>query len=107
MRAGPGYRPFALAAEGRAIPVQVLGRTTMLERLEARRHYPDQDEVDRVRVGFRIPAVAGLGFTTLTLVEPQPLPSAGGAVVRISETRLSSALLFMAQKWVTTASVMR
>ena len=82
VRAGPGYRPFALAAEGRAIPVQVLGRTTMLERLEARRHYPDQDEVDRVRVGFRIPAVAGLGFTTLTLVEPQPLPSAGGAVVR-------------------------
>ncbi len=82
VRHGAGYRPFSLAADGRAIPVQVLGRAPTLERLDARRHYPDQDEVDRVRVGFRIPAVPGLGFATLTLTEPQPLPSADGAAAR-------------------------
>ncbi len=82
VRIGPGYRPFALTAGNRAIPVQLLGRTTALERLEAARHYPDQDEVDRVRVAFRLPAIPGLGLTALSLTAPQPLPSAEGALVR-------------------------
>jgi hypothetical protein len=82
VRTGAGYRPFALAAGDHVIPVQVLGRAAALERLEAGRHYPDQDEVDQVRVGFRIPAVPGLGFATLALADPRPLPSTDGAAVR-------------------------
>src|SRR5439155_3759608 len=76
------HRPFALVGAGRTIPVQVLGRALGLERLEAARHYPDQDEVERVRVAFRMPAVPGLGLATLSLGDPQPLPSGDGVGVR-------------------------
>jgi len=65
-RDGPGYRPFALhGADGRAIPVQVLARRVTQERGDALRHYPDQDDVDQVRVAFRAPAVPGLGLVAL------------------------------------------
>lgn len=65
-RDGAGFRPFALhTADGRALPVQVLDRRIAIERLEAARHYPDQDEVDVVRVAFRAPSVSGLGLATL------------------------------------------
>ena len=70
-RSGAGYRPFALAgADGRAIPVQVLDRQVSTERLDAARHYPDQDEVDRVRVAFRAPAIPGLGTRLFTARAP-------------------------------------
>jgi alpha-mannosidase len=89
-REGRGYEPFVLVAPGEAgrsrrIPVQVVGHAPGLERLEAARHYPDQDEVERVRVAFEIGAVAGLGLTTLSLAPrlPDERPEAeGGAVVR-------------------------
>ena len=75
-RTGEGYRPFSLVgAEGRAIPVQVLDRVLTTERLDAVRHYPDQDEVDLVRVAFRAPAIPGLGtrlFTAGTPMGPDP-----------------------------------
>src|SRR5207302_222919 len=55
-RMGEGYRPLMLAtADGRAIPVQVLDRRIAGERLDALRHYPDQDEVDQVRIAWRAP----------------------------------------------------
>src|SRR5260370_29827600 len=61
-RTGEGYRPFSLVgAEGRAIPVQVLDRALTTERLDAVRHYPDQDEPDLVRGAFRAPARPGWG----------------------------------------------
>ena len=41
---------------------QVLGRAAGHERLDARRHYPDQDEVEITRVAALFPPVAGLGF---------------------------------------------
>jgi len=70
-RVGPGYRAFALAGlDGRPIPVQVLDRRQALERRDATRHYPDQDEVDGVRVAFRAPPVPGLGCAALTVVGP-------------------------------------
>ena len=73
-RHGPGYRPFALRGrDGKAIPVQVLAQRTTQERIEAARHYPDQDEVDQVRVAFRAPAVPGLGLAALTAGSPAPL----------------------------------
>jgi len=50
--------------------VQVLDRRQGLERRDALRHYPDQDEVDAVRVAFRAPPVPGLGCAALTMVGP-------------------------------------
>jgi alpha-mannosidase len=75
-RQGPGYRPFALYGpprDGKAIPVQVLAQRTTHERIDAMRHYPDQDEVDQVRVAFRAPAVPALGLAALTAGAPAPL----------------------------------
>jgi alpha-mannosidase len=82
-RTGPGYEPFALrTAEGRLLPVQPLARRTIDERLEAARHYPDQDEVDQIRVAFRAAATPGLGLATLTLGPAVPLPRGEAAQVR-------------------------
>ena len=64
-RRGSGARPFALVkSDGRAIPVQVVGRAEGLRRLDADRHYPDLDEVDVVRVAF-VADVPPLGFAAL------------------------------------------
>ena len=49
------------------------------ERLDAPRHYPDQDEVELVRVAFRTPALSGLGLAVLEPVD-RPRPSMEGAV---------------------------
>jgi len=82
-RVGPGYRPFALRGrDGRAIPVQVLAQRVTQERIDAVRHYPDQDEVDQVRIAFRAPAVPGLGLTALTAGPPAPFPRGEDARVR-------------------------
>jgi mannosylglycerate hydrolase len=73
-RHGPGYRSFALyGSDGRALPVQVLAQRVTQERSDATRHYPDQDEVDHVRIAFRAPAVPGLGVTALKAGAPAPL----------------------------------
>jgi alpha-mannosidase len=73
-RQGPGYRPVALyGADGRPIPVQVLAHRVTQERSDAARHYPDQDEVDQVRVAFRAPATPGLGLTALKAGPSAPL----------------------------------
>jgi len=75
-REGPGYRPFALAtSDGRTVPVQVLDRRIGTERLDAASHYPDQDEVDEVRIAFRAPSVPGLGLASAGLTAA----AAGGA----------------------------
>lgn len=80
-RTGAGYRPFALVGpEGRAIAVQVLDRAVTTERLDAERHYPDQDEVDLVRVAFRAPAIPGLGTRLFTTGAPTG-PDGGDAAV--------------------------
>lgn len=73
-RLGSGYRPFGLhGADGKALPVQVLAVRPHQERRDAMRHYPDQDEVDQVRVAFRAPVVAGLGLAALTAGGTAPL----------------------------------
>ena len=43
------------------------------ERLDAPRHYPDQDEVDVTRVAFRAPPLGGLGFAVLEPVDEPAL----------------------------------
>ena len=82
-RTGPGGRAFALAGlDGRPIPVQVLDRRVGLERRDAVRHYPDQDEVDVVRVAFRAPPVPGLGCAALTVAAPVRASEAERVTVR-------------------------
>ena len=70
-RRGDGARAIALLGPDGPIALQPLGRATAYERLDAPRHYPDQDEVDVVRVAFRAPALPGLGFTVLEPAERQ------------------------------------
>lgn len=65
-REGPGYLPFALRDEaGGVLPTQLVGRRAGRQRVDFDRHYPDQDEVDLVRVAFTVPAMPGLGFAFL------------------------------------------
>jgi alpha-mannosidase len=75
-RAGTGYRPFALEdSAGGTIPVQILAVRPGQERGDADRHFPDQDQVDRVFVVFRAPPVPALGLNALTPRSPRrPLP---------------------------------
>ncbi len=66
-RRGSGVQPFVLRfsrPDGTVSEVapQVLTAEVVLERIEALRHYPDQDEVDLLRVAFPLPSeLPGLG----------------------------------------------
>jgi alpha-mannosidase len=65
-RSGEGFRQFSLETPtGESIPVQILEVRRGEERLDARRHYPDQDQVDIVSLAFRSPEMAGYGASTL------------------------------------------
>jgi alpha-mannosidase len=55
----PSDLDIAAALEG--IPYQILSRHAGSERLDSPRHYPDQDEVDLVRVALALPELAGFG----------------------------------------------
>jgi alpha-mannosidase len=65
--AAAGARPFVLRTvepEGRTAEIapQILAVEPALERRDAMRHYPDQDEVERVRIALPLPAaLPGLG----------------------------------------------
>jgi alpha-mannosidase len=77
-RVGGGSRPFHLIAASGALAVQPLGSGRAQERLDATRHYPDQDEVDRTRVAFRAPQLGGLELMRLDMGEGAH-PSAAAA----------------------------
>jgi alpha-mannosidase len=80
-RHGPGAGDFALVTgDGTAISVQVLSRRTALERRDAPRHYPDQDEVEHVRIAFHAPAVDGLAAVALSSGPSVPLKREGASV---------------------------
>lgn len=73
---------FALrASDGRIHPVQVIRRQPAIERLDAARHYPDQDLVERVTVAFRSPEVEGFGFAGLRPVTRRATPARRGLAV--------------------------
>jgi mannosylglycerate hydrolase len=62
-RAGPpSDRDIAAALDG--IPYQILSRRRDGERLDSARHYPDQDEVEVVRVALATPELGGFGFAS-------------------------------------------
>ena len=72
----PSERDIADALDG--IPYQILGRRLADERLDAARHYPDQDEVEVVRVALATPGLGGFGLATgLTSRPPRVGVSAG------------------------------
>jgi mannosylglycerate hydrolase len=50
--------------------------------MDAFRHYPDQDQVDRQRVAFRAPDITGLGLLGLTPAEGHVTPAGGGTWLR-------------------------
>src|SRR5919107_899537 len=64
-RMGPEVQPFHLVGNEASLPVQWLGRHRGHERLDALRHYPDQDEVDRTRVAFQGPVINGFEVAAL------------------------------------------
>lgn len=86
-REGAGYRPFALygmsSGKSGAIPVQVLAQRVAQERTDATRHYPDQDEVDQVRIAFRAHTVPGLGLASLHTGGLVPPERGGGDDARV------------------------
>jgi 2-O-(6-phospho-alpha-D-mannosyl)-D-glycerate hydrolase len=82
-RTGPGAGTFSLrGADGQAVPLQVLARRRALERLDAVRHSPDQDEVDVVRVALRAPLIPGFGLQALTPGAPHGAATAEAAEVQ-------------------------
>ena len=69
---------FDIAAALDGIPYQVLSRRAASERLDSARHYPDQDEVEVVRVALATPDLGGFGFAARQLSElPGNTASAG------------------------------
>jgi alpha-mannosidase len=71
-REPPSDREIAAALAG--LPHQVLARREGAERLDSARHYPDQDEVELVRVALATPELAGLGVTSGGKAGPPPVP---------------------------------
>ena len=90
-RTGPGALPFTLKTLQEngtvaAVAPQVIGVERVQERIDATRHYPDQDEVDQVRIAFPLPgAVPGLGARCFELGEPggEPLEAFAAAEDRL------------------------
>ncbi len=91
-RRGVGVQPFVLRIIGQRGTVtelapQVLSSNIGPERIDAARHYPDQDEVDVVRVAFPLPeALPGLGAGMLEavagdLAPQEPFTAARGRVL--------------------------
>ncbi len=77
-RAGaPTDRDVAAALGG--VPHQIIGRRPGSERLDSARHYPDQDEVDLVRVALALPELGGFSIRVGGQSEaPAPVQVEGG-----------------------------
>ena len=90
-REGAGYQPFALELGAEPIPVQVLAVTQAMDRVDARRHSPDQDEIDRVFIAFEAPPVRGLGVETLRVTPALHVLSGDG--VKVTRGRVSNGLV--------------
>ncbi len=90
-RSGAGAPAFSLVAgDGRVLPVQVLGRRSGHERIDADSHYPDQDEVDVVRVAFECPPLDGLALDALAVRPGVPAARRSGPDVRIRGRTLAN-----------------
>ena len=70
------------------VPHQILSRGVGSERLDSARHYPDQDEVHRVRVALATPDLPGFGLSVAGPAAPAP-----GKAVTVGSRRLANAAL--------------
>ena len=82
--APPSDRDVADALDG--APHQILGRRSGSERLDSARHYPDQDEVELVRIALVLPELGGFSVRIGAGGEA-PVP------VRVKSGRLGNGLL--------------
>jgi mannosylglycerate hydrolase len=80
----PKDRDIATALAG--IPHQILSRRVGAERLDSAHHYPDQDEVELVRVALALPELGGFSIGR-GVPRQAPLP------VEVARNRLSNGLL--------------
>jgi len=80
---------FLTGESGRRI--QFLSRHYRMERLDSPRHYPDQDEVEVVRLALLAPTVKGLSCAVLESAPPLDQP--GPSEVVVTETRLDNGLV--------------
>jgi alpha-mannosidase len=81
----PSDRDIAAALEG--LPYQILSRRPASERLDSTRHYPDQDDVEVVRVALATPQLGGFGLAS---TQPSELPD---HPVRVTSRRLDNGIL--------------
>ncbi|HEX2218700.1 MAG TPA: glycosyl hydrolase-related protein [Gemmatimonadales bacterium] len=84
----PSDREIAAALAG--LPHQVLARRAGAERLDSARHYPDQDEVELVRVALATPELGGFGLIRGGRADPPATP------VRVGRRRMENGLLEVA-----------
>jgi mannosylglycerate hydrolase len=85
-RRGPSPSARDVAAALGGVPHQVLGRRRASERLDAPRHYPDQDEVEVVRVALALPPLGG--FTI-----GRGGSAVGPGAVEVGRARMSNGLV--------------
>ena len=90
-REGTGYQPFALEQGAEPIPVQVLAVRPAMDRVDALRHSPDQDEVDRVFIAFEAPAIGGLDAESLRVTPA--LHTLSGDGVQVGRGRIGNGLV--------------
>jgi 2-O-(6-phospho-alpha-D-mannosyl)-D-glycerate hydrolase len=85
-------------ASGRAMPVQVVGRSGGVHRLDADRHYPDADVVDALRIAAPLPIQPGFGMNVYRLRAAQggrsrdrssSTASVAGRTIRNSQVEVS------------------
>ncbi|MGH7663894.1 MAG: glycoside hydrolase family 38 C-terminal domain-containing protein, partial [Gemmatimonadaceae bacterium] len=83
--------PRRLSIEGGAVRIQSLGKATLRhDRVEAPRHYPDDDIVRVARAVAWIPPMPGYGIRSLAIGRPAAPPHAPGPDVKASAGELAN-----------------
>ena len=78
-RAAPSDRDIAAVIGG--APFQILGRRRAQDRLDSARHYPDQDEVEVVRVAIAAPLTRGFALgRAASAAAPDPVRPLDGGI---------------------------
>jgi mannosylglycerate hydrolase len=90
-RTGSGAGELQFLAGNTGQGIQFLGRYDRMERLDSAHHYPDQDEVEVVRLAFPAPLVEGLSWAMLDSVPAHG--RMGESEVRVTESWLANSLV--------------
>jgi mannosylglycerate hydrolase len=90
-RTGSGAGELQFLAGNTGQGIQFLGRYDRMERLDSAHHYPDQDEVEVVRLAVPAPLVEGLSCAMLDSVPAHG--RMGESEVRVAESWLDNSLV--------------